>query len=189
MATTRQEGPGESTSQKATWPTTRHKITGGLAVGALALAFYFGTQFKGPGLGGGGAGDGPGEGVVVSTDPGGTPTTGDPITTPTVTDLVGDGAGHGSSTSANKSDPLIAVVITGEGYLLSPTGDAAAATPAALADIGRAALSAQGDGQGIRVRIFRKRDATAGARLDLFTKLTDAGISSEAIQEMREFIN
>ena len=65
----------------------------------------------------------------------------------------------------------------------------AQATPADLAEVARAALAATGDGQGIRVRIYRKKDATAGAKLDLFSKLNDAGVPSEAIQDMKEFLD
>lgn len=168
---------------------SRQRLAGGLVIGVAAIAFYIGMQFKGPGLGGSGSGDGgpaPGEASQPSTS--GT-------TVPAVsadTDIAGDEAVLAStrpSSPAVPESPRITVVISGDKYLLSTTGDQAQATPAELAEVARAALAATGDGQGIRVRIFRKKDATAGAKLDLFSKLNDAGIPSEAIQDMKEFLD
>ena len=164
--------------------TTRQRLAGGFVIGVAALAFYIGTQFKGPGLGGSGSGDGgptPGSASPPSTS-----------TDPTNPDseLVGDAEVLVSTTlPAPPLSPLVAVVISGSEYLLSTTGDQMTATPATLAEVARAALNATGDGQGIRVRIFRKKDATAGAKIDLFSKLGDTGIPVEAIQDMREFLD
>ena len=168
---------------------SRQRLAGGVVIGVAALAFYFGMQFKGPGLGGSGSGDGgpaPGEATRASTS--GATTS----AISTDTDIAGDEAvlaSTRSTTPAAPASPRIAVIISGDKYLLSTTGVQAEATPAELADVARAALTATGDGQGIRVRIFRKKDATAGAKLDLFSKLGDAGIPSEAIQDMKEFID
>ena len=52
---------------------------------------------------------------------------------------------------AAPQSPLVAVVISGNEYLLSTTGEETQATPAKLTDVARAALAAPGDGQGIRV--------------------------------------
>ena len=163
--------------------TTRQRLAGGVLIGVAALAFYIGTQFKGPGLGGSGAGDGgpaPGEASSPSTA--------------TPTDLVGDEAIQATTaptptTPTTPASPLVAVVISGDKYLLSTTGDETQATPAELADVVRAVLSASGDGQGIRVRVFRKKDATTGAQFDLSTKLGDAGIPMEEIQVMQAFLD
>lgn len=160
--------------------TTRQRLAGGVLVGVAALAFYLGTQFKGPGLGGSGAGDGgPAPGQAAS-----------PSTLPT-TDLVGDDAIQATTvtTPATPTSPLVAVVISGDKYLLSTTGDETQATPAELAEVVRAVLSASGDGQGIRVRVYRKKDATTGAQFDLSTKLGDAGVPSEEIQVMQTFLD
>jgi hypothetical protein len=164
-------------------------LAGGFVIGVAALAFYIGMHFKGPGLGGSGSGDGgpaPGEATQPSTS-GATesvPATG--------TDIAGDEAvlaSTGTSTTPTPASPLVTVIISGDKFLLSTTGDEGQATPAELAEVARAALAATGDGQGIRVRIFRKKDATAGAKLDLFSKLSDAGVPSEAIQDMKEFLD
>jgi|GEM_PF-2148997 len=166
--------------------TTRQRLAGGFVIGVAALAFYIGTQFKGPGLGGSGSGDGgpiAGESSQPAVSKG---------TEPLVisrSELAGDEAVMVStSTPPTQLAAVVAVVISGDKYLLSITGDESKATAAELTDVARAALIAPGDGQGIRVRIFRKKDATAGAKLDLFAKLNDAGVPSEAIQDMREFL-
>ncbi len=167
--------------------TTRQRLAGGFVIGVAALAFYIGTQFKGPGLGGSGSGDGgptPGQPANPSTS-----------TTPGGSELVGDEAVLATTSvpsvaiPTTPSSPLVVVVISGSQYLLSTTGDETQATPAELTEVARAAMAASGDGQGIRVRIFRKKDATAGAKIDLFAKLGDAGIPTEAIQERKEFLD
>ena len=160
--------------------TTRQRLAGGVLIGVAALAFYIGTQFKGPGLGGSGAGDGgptPGQATSPSTA--------------TTADLVGDESIQATTvaTPTTPSVSLMAVVISGDKYLLSTTGDETQATPSELAEVVRAVLSASGDGQGIRVRVFRKKDATTGAQFDLSTKLGDAGIPSEEIQVMQTFLD
>ena len=162
--------------------TTRQRLAGGVLIGVAAIAFYIGTQFKGPGLGGSGSGDG---GPTPATAKG-------PSTS---SDLAGDEATMVSTTTPTtltpptSSSPLVAVVISGDKYLLSTTGDETQATPAELAEVVRAVLSASGDGQGIRVRVFRKKDATTGAQFDLSTKLGDAGVPSEEIQVMQTFLD
>ena len=168
---------------------SRQRLAGGVVLGVAAIAFYFGMLFKGPGLGGSGSGDGgpaPGEATRASTSGATEPTlSGD-------TDLAGDEAVLASTRPATPpapASPLIKVIISGDKYLVSTTGDEAQAAPADLAEVARAALAATGDGQGIRVRIYRKKDATAGAKLDLFSKLNDAGVPSEAIQDMKEFLD
>lgn len=167
--------------------TTRQRLAGGVLIGVAALAFYIGTQFKGPGLGGSGSGDG---GPVVGETSQPSVSKGADTPLARVSELAGDEAVLVSTTPlATQLAPVVAVVISGDKYLLSSTGDESKATAAELADVARAALIAPGDGQGIRVRIFRKKDATAGAKLDLFSKLNDAGIPSEAIQDMREFLD
>ena len=167
--------------------TTRQRLAGGFVIGVAALAFYIGTQFKGPGLGGSGSGDG-GPVPDAASQPSVSKGTETPETSGS--DLAGDEAVLASTQSpAAKPASFVAVVISGDKYLLSATGDETQTTPAELADVARAAITAAGDGQGIRVRIFRKKDATAGAKLDLFSKLNDAGIPSEAIQDMREFLD
>ena len=164
--------------------TTRQRLAGGVVIGVAALAFYLGMQFKGLGPGGSGSGDG---------SPTPAQTTGDSTQTPT--DLVGNEAiqvttsAHPTATVPTPSSPLVAVVISGDKYLLSTTGDETQATPAELAEVVRAALSAAGDRQGIRVRVFRKKDATTGAQFDLSTKLGDAGVPSEEIQVMQKFMD
>lgn len=168
---------------------SRRRLAGGAVIGVAAIAFYIGMQFKGPGLGGSGSGDGgpaPGEATQASTSGANEPAT------PIGTDIAGDEAVLASTKATPPPAPVsprVTVIISGDKYLLSTTGDQAEATPAELTEVARAALAATGDGQGIRVRIFRKKDATAGAKLDLFSKLSDAGVPSEAIQDMKEFLD
>ena len=164
--------------------TTRQRLAGGVVIGVAAAAFYFGTQWKGPGLGGSGSGDG---GPVASDPAQPSVSSGEE---PRGAELAGDSAVLVTNAAPSSTPaPLVAVVITGDEYLLSTTGDLTTATPALLTDIARAVLMASGDSQGIRVRIFRKKDAKAGAKIDLFSKLTEAGIPSEAIQDQREFLD
>ncbi len=167
--------------------TTRQRLAGGVLIGVAAIAFYIGTQFKGPGLGGSGSGDGGPAPAASTTGPS------------TSTDLAGDEATMVSTavpvtvpvtaTPTTPSSPLVAVVISGDKYLLSTSGDETQATPAELAEVIRAVLSAPGDGQGIRVRVFRKKDATTGAQVDLSSKLGDAGVPSEEIQVRQQFLD
>ncbi len=167
--------------------TTRQRLAGGFVIGVAALAFYIGTQFKGPGLGGSGSGDG-GPTPGPSTSPSTSASSGG-------SELVGDEAVLVTTSVPSVAvpvtppSPFIAVVISGNQYLLSTAGDETQATPAELTDVARAAIATSGEGRGIRVRIFRQKDATAGAKLDLFAKLGDAGIPSEAIQDMKEFLD
>ena len=166
--------------------TTRQRLAGGVLIGVAAIAFYIGTQFKGPGLGGSGSGDG---GPTPASPPGAS----------TSTDLAGDEATMVSTivpatlpataTPTTPSSPLVAVVISGDKYLLSTSGDETQATPAELAEVIRAVLATTGDGQGIRVRVFRKKDATTGAQVDLSSKLGDAGVPSEEIQVRQQFLD
>ncbi len=168
---------------------SRQRLAGGVLIGVAAVAFYIGMQFKGPGLGGSGSGDGgpaPGEATQPSTSGNTEPAQ------PADSDIVGDEAVLAStptSPSVVPPSPLVTVIISGDQFLLTTTGDQTQASPAELSEVARAALATTGDGQGIRVRIFRKKDATAGAKLDLFSKLSDAGIPSEAIQDMKEFLD
>ena len=162
--------------------TTRQRLAGGVLIGVAAVAFYIGTQFKGPGLGGSGSGDG---GPTPAEAPGAS----------TSTDLVGDESILATTTvpptttPTPQSSPLVAVVISGNQYLLSTSGDETQAAPAELAEVVRAVLATTGDGQGIRVRVFRKKDATTGAQFDLSAKLGDAGIPSEVVQVMQKFLD
>jgi hypothetical protein len=164
--------------------TTRQRLAGGVVIGVAAAAFYLGTQWKGPGLGGSGSGDGgpvagePARPSVASSEE------------PRGAELAGDSAVLVSNAAPPSTQaPLVTVVITGNEYLLSTIGDETTATPALLTEVARAALMARGDSQGIRVRIFRKKDAKAGAKIDLFSKLNEAGIPNEAIQDKREFLD
>ncbi len=163
--------------------TTRQRLAGGVLIGVAALAFYIGTQFKGPGLGGSGSGDG-----GPTPEGAASPSTSNQPIAPE-SELVGDAAVVSSTEApATPEAPLVAVVISGSEYWLSTTGDETKTDLAPLVDVARAALLATGDRQGIRVRIFRKKDATAGAMLDLSSKLDDAGIPSESIQVIKDFL-
>ncbi len=164
--------------------TTRQRLAGGFVIGAVGVAFYLGMQFNGPGLGGSGSGDGgpapgaaTGPSVAVSESAPDSELAGDPPVLVTTT------------TPSAKLPTFVAVVISGSDYLLSATGDESKATPAKLSEVASAAVHSAGDGQGIRVRVFRNKDATAGAKIDLFSKLDDAGIPLESIQEMRDFLD
>lgn len=173
--------------------TTRQRLAGGFVLGVAALAFYFGTQWKGPGLGGNGSGDGnSGPETPLSNSSPDMMESDTARTLPTVnhSEIAGDEAPESTTTVREfKQIPLVTAIISGNEYLLSRSDDPAGATPASAADVALAAIQTLGDSQGIKIRVFRKKDATAGARIDLFTKLNDAGIPNESIQEMRTFLD
>jgi len=153
---------------------TRQKLAGGAVIGVAALAFYLGTQWKGLGPGGTGTGFG-----TTATESGPT----EEVRAP---ELVGDEAvSVATDASGRGSGPQIVFIIMSSGdYLVSTTGDLAQTKEADLSEVARAALTATGDAQGIRVRVYHKKDATVGVMDDLKRKLDQVGIPAQAIQHM-----
>lgn len=152
---------------------TRQKLAGGAVIGVAALAFYLGTQWKGFGPGGTGTGFG-----TTATG------TGEEVA-PTTPDLAGDEAVSVATEGSGVEAPqILTVVMSGRDYSISTTGDLKTATVADLSEVAHAALTATGDKQGIRVRVYRKKDATVGILDDLKRKLDQVGIPSQAVQFM-----
>lgn len=156
--------------------TTRQRLAGGVVIGVAAIAFYLGTQFKGPGLGGSGSG----EGSPASGGAAGSSTT-------EGSELAGDEAVMAVSATPppEVQSPRVAVVISGNEYLLSTAGNEKDAILSSLEEVIQAVQAATGDRDGIRIRIFRTKDATAGAKDDLLAKLAEASIPLKAIQDMK----
>lgn len=153
---------------------TRQKLAGGAVIGVAALAFYLGTQWKGLGPGGTGTGFG-----TTSADSGATEEDREP-------DLVGDEAVSidTSRSSGGAGPPIVSIIMSDEDYLVSTTGDLTQTKAANLSEVAHAALTATGDSQGIRVRVYHKKDATVGVMDDLKRKLDQVGIPAQAIQYM-----
>ena len=159
--------------RKSVMANTRQKLAGGAVIGVAALAFYLGTQWKGPGLGGTGTGfgttaNGTGEGEA-----------------PAAAELVGDDAAPVASREASGGGTphqILRVVVSGDDYLISTTDESNPSKVADLSEVAHAALVATGDPQGIRVRVQTKKDATAGAMDDLRRKLDQVGIPIEGVQ-------
>ncbi len=153
---------------------TRQKLAGGAVIGVAALAFYLGTQWKGLGPGGTGTGFG-----TTATDSEATKEVREP-------DLVGDEAVSvdTSKSSSGAGPEIVSIIMSYEDYLVSTTGDLTQTKVANLSEVAHAALKATGDAQGIRVRVYHKKDATVGVMDDLKRKLDQVGIPAQAIQYM-----
>lgn len=157
---------------------TRQKMAGGVLVGAVALAFYLGTQWNGMGPGGTGTGFGtPTSGIgeeAVSATP----------------DLAGDESAATSQSSQNPASPVpekvetLTVILSGDQIQIAKSGDLSQVTEADLSQVGHAAEAVPGDAQGIRVRVYHKKDATAGVMDDLKRKFSQLGIAPESVQYM-----
>lgn len=154
---------------------TRQKLAGGAVIGVAALAFYLGMQWQGIGPGGTGSGfgtpvSGPGEENAAPAGP----------------DLAGDEAVSVSTQGVTGAPArqLITIVIAKQDYLLTTPDDLTTGTAANLSEVAHAAQETTGDSEGIRARVYHRKDATAGAMADLKRKLDQVGIPPEAIQYM-----
>ncbi len=166
---------------------TRNRLAGVAVLGVAGLAFYLGMNFKGPGLGGGGDGvgvptgaTGTGQGEVDLAD--------NPLVRPP-SEIFGDEAlvSSGPTHPAVKTE-LVTVVVDDPDYRLTNTSDIADAKPASLSEVAQAASLTQGDGQGIRVRIYKTKTARAGTLKDLELRLIEIGLNRDSIQVKDEFL-
>ena len=170
-----------------------------VVVGLLAVGWWLGSMFKGFGPGGPGTSTktGTGDGVAIeSRDPNAArnekkeqaertpsipgPTSATPSTPSEATEPM-------LAISSPVPREVLTVVIDGPGYLVG--ADEKRLRAAELAEVVTLALGVQGDDQGVHVRIRRKKNAQAGARVDLIGKLLEAGLKRESIQEMTGFID
>lgn len=166
-----------------------------VVIGLLAAGWWLGSMFKGFGPGGPGTSTktGTGDGVAVeSRDPNAKRTAieqqkdDSPLATPAIPD--GNSERMTPATPGSQGTPaIVTIVIDGPGYAVA--SDNGNFRPAALDDAVALAKGATGDDQGVHVRIQRKKNAQAGARADLLTRLQDAGMKRESIQEMSGFID
>lgn len=156
----------------------RNRLAGGAVLGIAALAFYLGMNFKGPGLGGGGAG----VGVITRSTEDGQPAP------PVSSEIVGDDELMVASAGSLAQPPAwVTVVVDDPDYRLS-TKELGDARPASLGEVAQAASLTTGDGQGIRVRIYKSKAARAGTLIDLQARLSEMGLKPESIQVVDEFL-
>lgn len=170
-----------------------------VVVGLLAVGWWFGSMFKGFGPGGPGTSTktGTGDGVAVeSRDPNAARNEKKEQAERTATIPGSTSAEMSDASKSTEPMPVVSapvlrqvltVVIDGPGYLVG--ADEKRLRGAELAEVVTLAVATQGDDQGVQVRIRRKKNAQAGARVDLIGHLLEAGIKRESIQEMTGFID
>ena len=165
-----------------------------VVIGLLAAGWWLGSMFKGLGPGGPGTSTktGTGDGVAVeSRDPNAKRTAieqqkDEAAASRAAPDVTGEGTSP-TATGTGGAPALVTIVIDGPDYAVGQ-GDAALER-ATLDDVVARAQATTGDDQGVHVRIRRRKNAQAGARADLLTRLLDAGLKRESIQEMSGFID
>ncbi|AMV22224.1 hypothetical protein [Planctomyces sp. SH-PL14] len=161
-----------------------------VVAGLLFVGFWLGNLFRGFGPGGPSTGTGIGTGdgteqVAEVRDPNAQRVAlGEPANMPTIA-----GPTDASVSSASLPAPghPLTVVIDGAGYALM--GAAGETTPTSLDEIRKLAGEKQGDDQGVRVRILRRKNAQAGAKADLLAALEASGVPSDAVQEKMGFVD
>jgi hypothetical protein len=160
----------------------KRKAVGAGALGLVALGIWLGQYFPGFGLGKGlGFGTG-------SSDSGGGPATG--IQETRTGDPAANVAGPGTPAQPAAIPPQrLRVIIDGEQFILASGETGHQGQVLDATEIAQRAKSATGDDQGIRIRIERTKNATAGARQTLFEALDAAGITRDARHESTDFLD
>lgn len=149
----------------------KNRLAAGVVIGAIGLGIWLSQFWRGPGMGGGGA-----AGVTSSS----------PETT--LTALPRDTRPAASRPSGGERE-FLTILIHGDAYRVVDSDSPQAGEEASLEEIRRRVADVKGDGQGIRVRVVRQRDAVEGARADLLASLEQAGVKREAIQEQSGFVD
>lgn len=152
------------------------RTAGGVGIGLVALGLLLGLLWKGPGLGGAGVGEGE-QGQAAP-------------------DLVGVSSSVSSPTAASAApvgdrrgqEDFVTVVIDGDGYRLTSADNTEGGTEASLDQIVERVKKVSGTPEGIRLRVLLQRSAQEGARSDLQAALRSAGVRTEEIQEVTEFL-
>ena len=170
--------------------TTTKAASGGVIVIAAILALLF---FRGPGLGTGESDSenetsGTDRPAMATTEPvtttGGSPTT--PSESPDVTD---DSGGLTPDEQKALSGKVLGILIDEYSYRMEVPGDA---TPiyreAELQRLVQLAKQADGDSNGIRVRILRRENARASTEEQLKLELSRVGINSDAFYMPETFV-
>ena len=166
-------------------------FAGGAAI--LALGFWLGSMFRGPGLGGGDA-DG-------STDEDGVPAT---VGTEDVSADLGNvvvvqPAGANAADAARSAPDTLAILVTGDRYLLAktPFEDATSLppplsqhfSPVELEAVVARAQAVAGSKSGIKVRVYQHKSSTVGSYTTLLQALKDAGLDDGAIHRVTGFFD
>lgn len=170
-----------SASKPKVVKSTVKAASGGVIVVVALLALMF---LQGPGTGSGetdGEGLAPVKPTMVTTEPPETPDAKDD----------GDSAAGGLTDDEQKalSGNVLGILIDERSYLLEvPTGTETDFVPAELRRLLELAAMADGDSNGIRIRILQRETARAKAEQDLRQALGEIGIGTDAIYMPAEFV-
>ncbi len=87
------------------------------------------------------------------------------------------------------SDKVLTILVDERSYLLAiPTGEDFLYRPTELARLLELAKLAEGDSNGIRVRILQRETARVSAKQELENQLAQAGVGTDAVYLQSEFI-
>lgn len=162
---------------------TAKAASGGVVVVIAIIALMF---LRGPGTG---SGENEGEGLspvkppMASTDP--------PVENENPEAVVEDTAEGGLTPDEKKalSDSVLGILIDDWDYLLEVPGESESIyRPTELDRLISLARQAEGDSNGIRVRILQRESARPKAEQELRQKLSEIGISADAVYMPEEFI-
>lgn len=165
--------------------TTARAASGGVIVIAALLALLF---FRGPGLG---KGEGEADSSpLATTDPPDSSST--EATHTSLTSAPADIDDHGGLTPDEEkalSEKILAILIDEHEYRLEiPNDDETIYKTVDLQRLLELAQLAEGDSNGIRVRILRRENARASAEEKLKLELQHVGIRSDAVYMPDEFV-
>ncbi|MCR9197964.1 MAG: hypothetical protein NXI04_04940 [Planctomycetaceae bacterium] len=166
--------------------TTARAASGGVIVIAALLALLF---FRGPGLGQG-EGDADSDAAdtaMASTETpagGATPTVAPAESAPTA-----ENGGLTPDEERALSDKILAILIDEHEYRLEVPGEAETLyRPIEMERLLELAELAEGDSNGIRIRILRRENARASAEEKLKLELEHVGIRTDAVYMPEEFV-
>lgn len=169
--------------------TTTRAASGGVIVIAALLALLF---FRGPGLGqgeGDSETDGAESAMASTQNPAGSPAAATPTVAPAETDPATETGGLTSDEERALSDKILAILIDEHEYRLEVPGDGETLyRPVRLERLLELAQLAEGDSNGIKVRILRRENARASAEEKLKLELEHVGIRTDAVYMPEEFV-
>ena len=160
--------------------------SGGAIVIAVILALFF---FKGPGLGSGdGTSDNNSTAMATTQPPGQSTNT---TTPPLGSDTIEPKENGGLTQDEEKalSGHVLAILIDEHNFLMEvPTDSGPVYRPAEIKRLLELAKLADGDSNGIRIRLLRRENARASAEEQLTLDLSRIGIQESAIHMPADFI-
>jgi hypothetical protein len=152
----------------------KRTAAGGVLAVAVLVGIWLSGLFKGFGPGGTGEGEGEGPGEPRAEFP-------------TSTEVMTDDADDDNPPLSAEPARVVEVLIDEERYSVRrPIAGGAAWQPAELSEIVKLAGTAEGDAQGVRVRIRRRSTSLPSAEQQLEQALLEAGLSSTEMHKVEE---